>query len=114
MNRDEPEEIDQQCNVCGSNIEVGSAWSRCSNRGCITRERGSSIGTDATAMDVHEYYQERDTIERERVDEEVEDLARGFLEADSWDEADRIEQQILSLLQFSSFDGVGDLWTEVR
>jgi hypothetical protein len=59
MNRDESEEIDQQCNVCGSNIEVGSAWSRCSNRDCPTRDRRASLGTDATGTEIADHYKEQ-------------------------------------------------------
>jgi hypothetical protein len=59
MNRDEPKEIDQQCNVCGSNIEVGSAWSQCSNRNCPTRGRDVSLDTDADGTEITQYYKEQ-------------------------------------------------------
>lgn len=59
MNQDKPEKIDQQCNVCGSNIEIGSAWSQCSNIECPTRDRDVSLDTDADDIEIAEYYKKQ-------------------------------------------------------
>jgi len=66
MNRDKPEKTDKPCNVCDTGVvEVGSAWSQCSNRSCITRRSGNNLSTDSTAEEVAEYWEER-TREAER------------------------------------------------
>jgi hypothetical protein len=55
MNKESTEEIDQQCKVCDANIEVGSAYSQCSNRDCPTRDRNTSLSTDATTEEMAKY-----------------------------------------------------------
>jgi hypothetical protein len=125
MNRDKPEKIDQYCNVCGSTIEVGSAWSRCSNRDCITRHGDAlneapyddlpSLDTDATDEEIAAYWEQRarltedDGPSQEAVDDAVEEAYRAFKNAPGYEEATEKNGAVKALLPLSSYSGWGAL-----
>jgi hypothetical protein len=115
MNKENSEKIDQDCNVCGSAIEVGSAWSQCSNRHCPTRVNDSSLSTDATANDVFEYFDDLllDHFHEDEADSAIEQYYRKFLSADSHDDTKELEGAVNALLSFSSYSGWGELRLEV-
>jgi hypothetical protein len=91
MNRDTPEKIDQDCNVCGAPVEVGTASSRCSNRKCPTRDghgiHSSPLGTDSTDGDIAEYLvserARKMSIDTKDMDVDAEHLAAATLTSDA-------------------------------
>lgn len=101
MNRDEPEKTDKECNVCDTGVvEVGSAWSRCSNRGCLTRERDNNLSTDSTPEEVAEYWKDRALTAEGRLDDALHeseirmnalDAFEDFIEAESRVDAEEAE-----------------------
>lgn len=125
MNRDTPEKTDVDCNVCGSAVEVGSAWSRCSNSGCITRETDfgnekpydglPSLSTDASDEDIITYWEARalaaedDGPTQQEVDEKIESSYRQFKNAADADGASHYNGEVTGILPLSSYDGFGDL-----
>jgi len=101
---------DKDCNVCGHAVEiVCNAASQCSNRHCITRDRDNNLATDATAEEVAKYYKSKDTIERERIDEAIEQHYKDFKNAASYDGASQANGAVKALLEFSSYSGFGDI-----
>lgn len=103
MNRDTPEESDEDCNVCGSAIEVGSAWARCSNRTCLTRERDCSLGTDATDAELAEYWEQQaaelqselnDAITKEELRQNALDAFDDYVHAESRIDAEEAEARV--------------------
>jgi len=115
MNRGSTRTTDKNCNVCRSAVEiVGNAATQCSNRHCITRDRDNNLGTDATASEVAEHYQAKDTVEREEIDEHVRQAYREFKHADHHDKATAKNGAVKALLPLSSYSGWGDLKMEVE
>lgn len=99
----------QTCNICDSPIEIGSASSRCSNRNCLTRRRDNTLSTDASAMDVAEWFRELDPIARDEVDSAVERRYQDYRRASTAQEMHRLHGQVDALLGFSSYEGWGAL-----
>lgn len=115
MNRGSTRTTDKNCNVCQSAVEiVGNAATQCSNRHCITRDRDNNLGTDASASEVAEYYQAKDTVECEEIDEHVRQAYREFKHADHHDKATAKNGAVKALLPLSSYSGWGDLKMEVE
>ena len=125
MNRDEPEKIDQTCNVCGSRIEVGSAWSRCSNRDCITRDTDGlneppydglpSVSTDATGEELLHYWELRalkaqeDGPRQNDIDSAAKQKLAEYMTAEDPNVLCDKKAAVNALLPFSSYDGWGEL-----
>lgn len=121
MNRDRPEPTDKPCNVCESgNVEVGSAWSRCSNRNCVTRDRDNNLSTDSTDEEIATYWKERaldaeqDGPSQETVDEAVREAYSAFKSADDHEAATQKNGAVQALMPLSSYSGWGDLRMEVE
>jgi hypothetical protein len=99
MNRDKPEKTDKPCNVCETGVvEVGSAWSRCSNRSCITRRNGNNLSTDSTAEEQAEYWEKRareaekqTALTREQAEEEALRAFANYIRAESRADAEETE-----------------------
>lgn len=100
MNRTDWTESDADCNVCGSAVEVGSATSRCSNRSCLTRDRDNNLGTDASAEEQADYWQQRaenaedaleDGYSRAEIERRAQHAFRDYIDADSRSEAEDAE-----------------------
>lgn len=130
MNRDKPEKIDKRCNVCGSKIELGSAWSQCSNRDCITRNTKGlnkqaydhlpKLSTDATDEEIATYWEARalaaedDGPTQDEIDEAVVDAYEAFKTANREEVATAKNGALKALLPFSSYAGFGELRMEVK
>lgn len=119
MNRDEPERTDKPCNVCETGyVEVGSAWSRCSNRDCPTRSRDNNLSTDASDEEIADYWQERaldaeqDGPGQDEVDEAVRAAYKAFKTADDHEAATQKNGAVQALMPLSSYSGWGDLRME--
>ena len=113
MNNTEWVTLDRQCNICESTVESSYGQTRCTNIGCITRDRDIPLSVDSTAQDVHEYYQSKDVVTVQRIDELCEQLADRYFKASSIIEAEKISQNIRELIHFSSYE-VADLIEDNR
>lgn len=117
MNREEWEVSENSsCNICGSAVEIGSASSRCSNRDCITRSNFGigSPSTDWDAEDLQSWYEQRDLIEREKIDDAVESTYDEFKRADDYELVNDKVAEMSALFPFSSYEGLGDVRMEME
>jgi len=113
MNKENWQKSSKDCNVCGEPVEIGSASSRCSNRDCPTRHRSSPLSTSSDAQDVYEYFESKDTLERNTVDSAVKKAYKAFKHAGDPEVATSKQGAVQALLRLSSYDGWGDLRMEV-
>lgn len=121
MNRDPPEPTDKSCNVCDTgHVEVGSAWSRCSNRNCPTRQRDCPLSTDSDPDEIAEWWkiqaaeEQEDGPSQEEVDEAVREAYSDFKSAPGHDTATQKNGAVKALLPLSSYDGWGELQMEME
>jgi len=99
MNRDKPEKTDKPCNVCDDGfVEVGSAWSQCSNRDCLTRDNDNNLSTDSTPEERAEYWKNRalesesqTALTVEEVEEAAVDAFEDYLFAERREDAQEAE-----------------------